>query len=1415
MGKKISSKSSKDSQPPITNPKSKSNGNKTKNNNSATIVQQESKPIISRPSSGKLPINLLHEHAQRSKWEKVEYDMFKIKDGMKSVAKLNWIDPKSKEKITIKCDHDLTPKNTPIEARYDAATIALHRVCFNKNLSMVLPREYKDIWIDCEIKRKLLLKENKLKHDQIYNNDPFKVYLDLKTSKANNAKILEIKKINDLKSNKKSPIVLTSINKNNESSSSSLNSSSTKKCLKPQNIPSQTFPTVKFPKKIWDQALSFKLSTKQHELIQNSIKTHINWKLYSERSSNGSRNINFEILKDLGFRDSHIKESLNYQDPLSFLLFNIPDDDLPEFFSITNNIPTKDLITITHKNEFEIKKIMEFGISRNKSILTMNENNKSLNNSIISLTQNLIYYKYQGDQESNSLELWEEEIESLITIFNDDIKEVVKIIDESTISIQFNNFLNISIYKSQNYPLELSGFIVSPNDSNKFKLPNYVKLKILEKLADYVQNNLLGDCYIYSIIDWLQQHCERIIETPGLLLDTKNNIDDELEEDFKDSQVNSQFKKNSNFIKYQDLNLIKLNYESRLNSSELSKRIKDRSKLPAWKEKSKIIDLIDSNQITLITGETGSGKSTQLVQFILDELLYKNSDFKTQIICTQPRRISAIGLAERVAHERVTTLGDEVGYMIRGVNKTTNNTKIKFVTNGILVKFLQNGDEFLNNTILVIDEVHERSMEIDLTLIMIKRLLSKNKKLKIVLMSATVDIKIFQTIFHDLKSTHISGRTFPIQDFYLGDVLNKTQFKLNINDELVQPKPDSKFFQQGNINYDLIAQLVNKIDEQDLANDDFEGSILIFLPGIAEISKCIRTIENTFGKASIVLPLHSALTSNEQQKVFGKYPGRRKIIVSTNIAETSITIDDCVVTIDSGKVKQVTYNNIDNTTKLVEIFESKAEAKQRRGRAGRVSSGISYKLFTENTFESMLSNPIPEIKRINLDSLYLVVKSMGIIDVVDFLKVGIDPPEIASVLKSEEILKCSGLIDEYNDLTQLGNYISMLPTVDPKHGKLLIYSIIFNITDIGILIASVLSVGNIFLKNNIGNRDFYKASLSKDYGDLLSAVLLVKKYLDLTGDSKAQKKFLTDHQISFLKINEIKTCKVQYISILKDIGFIPFSYSEKDPGFNKNDDNLSLLKSLITAAFYPQVARVQFPDPKYLNTSSGSVEIDQDSKLIKYWIRNEEYITKLNEIRNKDQAKEIVNDSLPATRAFIHPSSVLFETSNKELDVSQLKELQELEKLKDDVIKREDGLLDFEDLQKLKQRQENWKPQLKSASSSASTLKNQQFLVYNSSSMTNKLYIRDLTPTSVLSALLFGGPLRYDLNNKNKSSPGIVLDDWLPIRTWCKTAVLIKELRVLLDQTIMQKLESANNTSRKNDEVLNLIIDLLEAERLL
>lgn len=1402
---------------------------------------QRAKVTSSSSWTGKLPHTLLHEFCQKRKWGKVEYDMKKIGDkGMLGIAILSYTDPKTKELLTVRMNDPtydkvkqegaLTPQETTNEARHYAATIALCRLAYNTNLQMMLPPNHRQIWYALDDYRKKLISEGDTYHaNRIFNSEPFVMLLEDRKLEQQKAKEREAQNNQQMKE-QKVPIFISSTNLVNNTNTENYKDKSSKivpkkdgKIVKVstnnkklnaninQNI-------IRFPKKVWEKAAFIDLDESTRQLIELSLKGIIDW-----NSSCGLNNTadqdKISVLKQrllsFNFRETHVNEAMKYKDPLSFLLFNLPEDDLPLFFhkrkeDSKNKIEISSLPLTTRMS---VERLCECGASEDEVLYALDQCGKNENEAARLLTESLIdnqqFYIPKLDEinEKESIECWNQELESLQSIYGDSIENVVPN-SNYTIVLDPNLKLRVKVYRSDNYPNSLPGIIVSTFDKT-LKLPNYIKKQILTKLLEYIlEHNFVGDMCIFTIFEWLQENIKNIINNPGPLLQEEYLSNTNHKNEAHLTKSNKKLLTNRTSVNVhlnqEQLKSAKDEYNLRIQSKEFKEMQLVRSQLPAWEMQDTIVKLVEQNDVVLITGETGSGKSTQVVQFLLDSLM--KSSRHTNIICTQPRRISAIGLAERVSDERCVKCGDEVGYIIRGVNKTKLGTRIKFMTTGVLVRILQSDKSLLNDSIVVIDEVHERSLDTDLVVTLLKNLLGKIPGLKIVLMSATVNINLFKNYFPKLGTCHIKGRTFPIKDYYLDDIINELNFTIrkppnnktkgyydDIKDEdidddssssdsyYVQPNADSHYFRSGKINYDLICQVTEHVDKK-LQLEGNNGSIIIFLPGIAEIDKCCKMLRDiNSGNGFVVLPLHSALSPEDQKKVFKRYPNKRKVVVSTNIAETSITIDDCVATIDTGRAKTMSYNPRDNTTRLIEYFISKAEAKQRRGRAGRVREGLSYKLFSKKLYEEdMVEMPTPEIKRVALDSLYLSVKAMGIKNVTKFLASGLECPPLNALKKAEIMLSTIGLLNSEDfSLTELGRFISLMPVMDSKHGKLLIYSILFDITDIGVLIASLLSVGGLPFVSGVENREKIKKILSqyKNKGDILASVEIIQKYLEIDGKTK-KRQFMKDNCLSFNKINEILSSRAQYYSILKDIGFLPFNYqpNSKFKEFNRNQDKMELIKAILTGAYYPHVARVELPDTKYLSTSSGAIEKDPEAKSIKYWIRNEEYVDKLLNL-NKDKGGQNdntcdTNMPLPSTRAFIHPSSILFHSNS--VDVDEIKSLDDTNNLN------------------VNEKYNN--------NNSKNPILKFPFILYNTSSFTNKLYLKDITPTSTLSLLLFGGAILYDINGSTHS-PGIIVDNWLPIRTWCKNAVLIKQLRIQLDKAIKTKLE--NPSYIKNDNVLD------------
>lgn len=1363
--------------------------------------------------TGKLPATLLHEHCQKQKWRKVIFEMKKNAKGFTGIVILSWENPKTKEVIEVKMipEHDLyEPQETTNAARHYAATYALYRINYLKNMKMLLPIIFRDYWSSLEAKRQLILKSDKNLHDSIYNADPFSVVLRQREINEKREKERLLREQNDAKVKKPSINILTSTKtgKNANDLKSMTKTAATKKPI--ELVPS-------FPKKVWSNSPFIDFDPEIRTSIENSIKNHIDWILedHSKDIDQVKKNEYVEQLTKFGFRSTHVEEALsytsNFTEALEWLLFHIPEDDLPPLFARREEDSAVSFkISKNIQQEYMLLRLGESAFDQYDILSSLEKNNNDEIETAIDLTRKLINFPAQQSGTSDS-DLWEQEIEG-IEMIGSNVCKFVENTNKRVVTIKLNptniasDLLSLRLYRSKHYPFDIPGLQLVVTNSS-FKLANYLKLSILRQLLEtIISQNYLGDCFIFPIIEWLENNISRIIDNPGPLVTFKPDRNKSKASANQQSKSTRTRKTGRILLSENDIEKIKSSDNKRKLSSEMKDSLSKRKALPAWNKRENLVSVINDNKVTLVTGETGSGKSTQIVQFILDHL-NESGDYESTILCTQPRRISTIGLAERISDERIDKVGNETGYIIRGENNTCKTTRISFVTTGVLLRMLQSAlssNEDMDLSLfdrlkyIFIDEVHERSVDSDFLLIILKRIMKKLPNLKIVLMSATIDITVFQRFFDTpVNHIHIEGRTFPIKDHYLDEVLASLEYTMTNRDgEETQPKADSQFFKSGTLNYDLIAKLCDFIHKK-LSSEANNGSILIFLPGIMEINRCIKTIEREFNdnKTNVwCLPLHSALSSQDQKRVFKSPPrGTRKIVVATNVAETSITIPDCVVVIDSGRSKTLFFDSQINATKLLENWCSRAEIMQRRGRSGRIQNGDCYHLYTKETENGMIAQPIPEIMRTRLENLYLVVKSMGINNVEEFLKGGLNPPDSISLSNAKFLLTQIGALNKSEQLSHLGRYLSYLPT-DLHSGKLLILGCIFGCLELCLVLASLSSSGSPFLNSHELRSEIKlkKSMFSKDRGDLLGSAKAYLEYEKLRLSEGNSKKFIKDNYLSYLTLNEITSVRSQYLSLLKDIGFVPLSYHSRNKSdalyisLNKNQDNFSIVSAIITGAFYPNIARVQLPDPKYFQSSVGSVEIDPDIKQTKFWIQNKEFVEQFT--NNK-----MIEGVLPAKRAFIHPSSLLFSDGIVAND----------ESVSLDEFKNEDGSINFE------KARANYKPDLTpQVPKSSNSLKN-SFVVFTSSSFTSKLYLRDITPSSTMATILFGGAITYDVSNNINN--GIVIDNWMPIRTWCKNGVLIKRLGILLDQVIHNKLSSPHfNTLPSDSDADSEILSVVE-----
>lgn len=422
--------------------------------------------------------------------------------------------------------------------------------------------------------------------------------------------------------------------------------------------------------------------------------------------------------------------------------------------------------------------------------------------------------------------------------------------------------------------------------------------------------------------------------------------------------------------------------------------------LPVSGKREEICQLIQQYQVVIVCGTTGSGKTTQLPKMI------REAGFGTfgRIGITQPRRLAATGMARRVAEEMETDLGRGVGCQVRFDDQTSEETLIKFMTDGILLAETQHDRHLLQYDALMIDEAHERSLNIDFLLGYLKNLLKIRPELKLIISSATLDAEGFSSFFNDAPVITVEGRTYPVEDYFL---------------------PSGK-------DEELANHVLRAVRE--ISAIDREGDVLIFLPGEREIRECTAKLDGQKWQGTEVLPLFGRLSMSEQQRVF-KPGGRRRIILATNVAETSITIPGIHYVIDSGLVRLSRYNPRTQVQGLQIEQVSQASARQRRGRCGRITDGICIYLYDKDTLENSARFTDPEIRRTSLAGVILQMETLGLPPIDQFPL--IDPPSSALIREGYKTLFDIGAMDDDRKLTSLGKEIARFPT-DPHLARMIV-----------------------------------------------------------------------------------------------------------------------------------------------------------------------------------------------------------------------------------------------------------------------------------------------------------------------------------------------------------------------------------------
>ncbi|KAL9262800.1 DExH-box ATP-dependent RNA helicase DExH3-like protein [Drosera capensis] len=637
-----------------------------------------------------------------------------------------------------------------------------------------------------------------------------------------------------------------------------------------------------------------------------------------------------------------------------------------------------------------------------------------------------------------------------------------------------------------------------------------------------------------------------------------------------------------------------------------------RKSLPAFKEKERLLQAIAKNQVVVISGETGCGKTTQLPQYILESEIESGRGAFSSIMCTQPRRISAMAVAERVSTERGEPLGETVGYKVRLEGMKGKNTHLLFCTSGILLRRLLSDRNLDGITHVFVDEIHERGMNEDFLLIVLKDLLPRRQDLRLILMSATLNAELFSNFFGGAPMIHIPGFTYPVRAHFLEDVLEITGYKLTSFNQVDDYGQEKVWKTQKQSMPRKKKNRITSLVEDALKSSSFEsysprardslscwspdcigfnlieaalchicrkerpGAVLVFMTGWEDIS-CLRDqlkAHPLLGDPNRVLLLtcHGSMATSEQRLIFERPPPNvRKIILATNMAEASITINDIVFVVDCGKAKETTYDALNNTPCLLPSWISKASARQRRGRAGRVQPGECYHLYPRCVYEAFADYQLPELLRTPLNSLCLQIKSLQIGSIGDFLSAALQPPEPLAVQNAIDFLKMVGALDENESLTNLGKFLSMLP-VDPKLGKMLIMGAIFRCFDPILTIVSGLSVRDPFLlpqdKKDLAGIAKSRFS-AKDYSDHMALVRAFEGWKDAEREGSSYE-YCWRNFLSVQTLQAIHSLRKQFSCILKDAGLIEGDASTD----NKLSHDQSVVRAVICSGLFPGIASV-------------------------------------------------------------------------------------------------------------------------------------------------------------------------------------------------------------------------------------------------
>ncbi|CUA75439.1 pre-mRNA-splicing factor ATP-dependent RNA helicase DHX16 [Rhizoctonia solani] len=568
-----------------------------------------------------------------------------------------------------------------------------------------------------------------------------------------------------------------------------------------------------------------------------------------------------------------------------------------------------------------------------------------------------------------------------------------------------------------------------------------------------------------------------------------------------------------------------------------------RKSLPIYAYREQLLEAIETHQVLIVVAETGSGKTTQLPQY-LHEAGYTKGGLK--VGCTQPRRVAAMSVAARVAEEMGTKVGYEVGYSIRFEDCTSDKTVLKYMTDGMLLREFLTEPDLAGYAALIIDEAHERTLSTDILFALVKDIARFRPELRLLISSATMDAKKFSEYFDDAPIFYVPGRRYPVDIHYT-------------------PQPEANY---------LHAAITTVFQ---IHTTQPKGDILVFFTGQDEIDAAMENLQETARALGnkvaelIVCPIYANLPSEMQAKIFEPTPeGARKVVLATNIAETSITIDGVVFVIDPGFVKQNSYNPRSGMASLVVVPCSRASANQRAGRAGRIGPGKAFRLYTKWAYSNELEeNTVPEIQRTNLGMVVLLLKSLGINNLIEFEFM--DPPPGETLMRALELLYALGALNDRGELTKLGRRMAEFP-VDPMLSKTIIASEQYSCTDEVLSIISMLSESSSLFyrpKDKKMHADKARQNFVKNGGDHFTLLNI----WDQWSETNYSQQWCYENFVQFKSLSRVRDIRDQLAGLCDRVEVVIQS--------NPNSNDITPIQKALTSGYFYNTARLQKSGDSY------------------------------------------------------------------------------------------------------------------------------------------------------------------------------------------------------------------------------------------